>query len=173
MVKMLTQPIIRPESLADRPAIAEVIEKAFWGKPYAEGDEAELVDKLRESNALSVSLVAELSGRVIGQIVFSPAVASDGSDGWFALGPLAVLPDYQGKGIGSKLVRCGLNALAKLDAHGCILVGDSEYYSRFGFELSPLNAPHDEPPDHFMVKVLAGPLPQGVIAFHEAFKIET
>lgn len=167
---MLKQLIIRPECHVDHTAIADVIEKAFCGKPYADGDESELVDKLRKRNALSVSLVAELDGAVIGQIAFSPATASDGCERWYALGPLAVLPEYQGLGIGSQLVQCGLKAISELDANGCILVGDLDYYSRFGFELSPSNAPHGEPLEHFMVKLLAGSLPQGPISFHEAFK---
>lgn len=167
---MLKQPIVRPECCADHAAIADLIEKAFFGKPYADGDESELVDKLRQREALSVSLVAELDGKIIGQIAFSPAVASDGSERWYALGPLAVLPEYQGMGIGSQLVQRGLKAIAELNANGCILVGDLGYYGRFGFELSPSNVPHGEPPEHFMVKLFAGPLPQGSISFHEAFK---
>ena len=168
---MLKQLIIRPECHGDHTAIADVIEKAFYGKPYADGDESELVDKLRQRSALSVSLVAELDGTVIGQIAFSPAAASDGCERWYALGPLAVLPEYQGLGIGSQLVERGLNAISELDANGCILVGDLEYYSRFGFELSPSNAPHSEPLKHFMVKLLAGPLPQGPISFHAISKV--
>lgn len=167
---MLKQPIVRREGYADRTAIADVIDKAFCGKPYADGDESELVDKLRQQNALSVSLVAELDGTIVGHIAFSLATPSDGSEGWYALGPLAVLPEYQGMGIGSQLVWCGLKAIAELDANGCILVGDVEYYRRFGFELSHSNVPHGEPPDHFMVKLLAGSLPQGPISFHEAFE---
>ena len=95
-------------------------EVPFAGKPYAAGDEAELVEKLRFQNVLSVSLVAETEGAVVGQTAFSPAQASDGTAKWYALGPVSVLPARQGKGIGSRLVRAGLQAISELGADGCI-----------------------------------------------------
>jgi putative acetyltransferase len=137
--------------------------------PYADGDEAELVEVLRFRNALSVSLVAELEGAIVGQIAFSPAHASGGSAGWYALGPVAVLPAHQGGGIGSALIRTGLQAIIELGASGCILTGAPAFYSRFGFTLSRENAPPGESAEYFMVKLLRGDLPIGPIRFHEAF----
>jgi putative acetyltransferase len=159
---------IRPERVDDHVAIGDVIRSAFAGMPYADGDEAELVEALRRDNVLSVSLVAELGHTVVGQVAFSPAQASDGSR-WYALGPVAVLPAHQRAGIGSTLVRAGLQAIPELGASGCILVGDPAYYARFGFNLSPANAPAGEPSEFFMVKVLAGCQPKGPISFHAAF----
>jgi predicted N-acetyltransferase YhbS len=137
--------------------------------PYADGDEAELVEALRGDNALSVSLVAELDDTVVGQVALSPAQASDGSQAWYALGPVSVLPAYQGAGVGSKLVRAGLDAIVELGADGCILVGDPAYYVRFGFRVSPSNAPVGQPKEAFMVKLLGGRKPRGPISFHPAF----
>lgn len=163
--------IIRAERPTDHVVIAGVIKAAFAGMPYADGDEDELVDTLRREGALSVSLVAELAGAVIGQITFSPATASDGSSDWFALGPLAVLPAHQRAGIGAALVHAGLRAIAidELRANGCILTGNPAYYARFGFGLSPSNTTPGEPAEFFMVKLLRGRLPTGPICFHPAF----
>jgi putative acetyltransferase len=155
--------------LSDVHAIGDLIRSAFSGMPYAEGDEAELVDALRAQGALSVSLVAESEGTIVGQVAFSPARASGGRLGWYALGPLAVLPTHQRRGIGSALVHAGLDAISELGAGGCILVGDPSYYSRFGFQLSPENTPPGQPAAFFMVKLLRGQLPVGPIRFHEAF----
>jgi predicted N-acetyltransferase YhbS len=160
---------IRRECHDDYLSIGNVISAAFSGKPYADGDEAELVEALRRENALSVLLVAELEGTVIGQVAFSPAQASDGTRGWYALGPVAVLPAHQRTGIGSKLVHAGLQAITELGANGCILVGDPAYYTRFGFRLSPSNTPGGESTEFFMVKLLGHQQPTGPIYFHRAF----
>lgn len=160
---------IRPERSNDVEAIGQLIKSAFLGMPYADGDEAELVEALRSQNALPVSLVAERDGRIVGQVAFSPARASGGAPGWYALGPVAVLPAHQGGGIGSALIRAGLQAVFELGASGCILTGDPAYYARFGFMLSGKSAPPGEPAEFFMVKLLRGRIPAGPIRFHEAF----
>jgi putative acetyltransferase len=160
---------IRPERPGDAAAIGEVVTAAFLGRPYAEGDEAELVEKLRALGALSVSLVAELDGAIVGQVALSPARAPDGAAAWYGLGPVAVLPAHQLRGIGSALVRAGLDAIAARGASGCILVGSPAYYSRFGFVLAPALCPPGQPAEYFQVKLLGGPLPAGPIRFHEAF----
>ena len=166
---MSPDPTIRPERHEDHVAIGNVISAAFAGKPYADGDEAELVEKLRRANALSVSSVAEVQGAVVGQVAFSTARESGGAPGWYALGPVAVLPDHQRVGIGSKLIRDGLRLITESGANGCILVGDPAYYTRFGFRLSPSNAPVGEPAEFFMVKLLGHQQPSGPISFHGAF----
>jgi len=160
---------IRPERSGDFEAIGQVIDSAFLGMPYAAGDEAELVEVLRSQNALSVSLVAERDGKIIGQAAFSPARDEAGAPGWFALGPVAVLPADQGRGIGSALIRAGLQEILERGARGCILTGNPAYYTRFGFVLSGEHAPPSEPAEFFMVKLLGGSLPAGPIHFHRAF----
>ena len=166
---MTSEVEIRPERPDDIDAIGELIDSAFFGMPYADGDEADLVKELRAQDALSVSLVAELEGTIVGQVAFSPARAPGGMAGWYALGPVAVVPARQRSGIGSTLVRAGIEAISELGALGCILTGDPAYYSRFGFEPAPQNAPPGEPAEFFMVKLLAGRLPADPIRFHEAF----
>jgi putative acetyltransferase len=166
---MPTDVTIRAERPDDHDVLGEVIAAAFAGKPYADGDEAALLVALRRRNALALSLVAEVGGAAVGQAAFSPARASDGAGEWYALGPVAVLPAHQGRGVGSALVRAGLDALARRGAAGCILVGDAAYYRRFGFDVCPENAPPGQPADHFMVRVLGGRRPEGPISFHPAF----
>ncbi len=161
--------VLRPERAGDYDALGDLITAAFAGKPYAEGDEADLLVALRRANALTVSLVADLHGDVVGQAAFSPAKPADGSQRWYALGPVAVLPAHQRTGIGSALVRAGLKRLTALGADGCIVVGDPAYYTRFGFAVRPEHAPAGQPPTHFMTKVLGRRPPDGPIAFHDAF----
>jgi putative acetyltransferase len=165
----VTNVLVRAERSEDHASIGDVIRAAFRGRPYAAGDEAELVDELRRAGALVVSLVAELRGVVIGQIAFSPAYPADGSALWYALGPVAVLPEYQLGGIGSQLIERGLQAIGAMNAAGCILTGNPDYYRRFGFVVSPSHAPADEPAEFFMIKALGGRLPSGPIRFHPAF----
>jgi putative acetyltransferase len=160
---------IRRERVGDEEAIGAIIRQAFHGKAYADGNEDMLVDALRSRGALAVSLVAELGDELIGQIVFSPAMATDSSSGWFTLGPLSVRPEYQGQGVGAMLVEAGLAAITALGASGCILTGDPGYYSRFGFHVSPSNAPGNEPPEYFMIKLLAAAEVHGPVNFHEVF----
>ena len=160
---------IRAERTDDEETISQVIKSAFLGMPYADGDESELVVALRAQNALSVSLVAELEGAIVGHIAFSPARSSPGESRWYALGPVAVLPAHQRLCIGSKLVLTGLQRVFDLGAFGCVLTGNPAYYSRFGFAVSPGNAPPGEPAKFFMVKLLRGKLPTGPIHFHKAF----
>jgi putative acetyltransferase len=166
---MVSYLIIRTEHPKDVGAIGALIREAFLGHPHSQGAEDLLVETLRRQSGLTVSLVAEVDGRVAGYIAFSPAYPEDGTSKWFALGPVAVSPGLQRQRIGSLLVAHGLTALEGLRAAGCILVGGARYYSRFGFERMPCLAPPTEPAEHFMVKVLAGPLPTTPVHFHPAF----
>lgn len=160
---------MRRESPADADAIRRVTFEAFESMPFAGGNEHELVDALRAAGALVVSLVAELDERVVGHIAFSPARAADGSSGWYALGPVSVLPAYQRSGIGSALIRAGLQEISALGAIGCILTGNPDYYSRFGFERAPNLAPPAEPAEYFMVRTAGAADQSGPFSFHEAF----
>ena len=119
--------IIRPESANDYHSIRCILIAAFADHPFSHQTEHLIVEALRASNALTVALVAEVDGKVVGHIAFSP-VWIDGMDcKWFALGPVAVLPDFQRQGIGKSLVEEGLQAIRSLGAQGCVLVGDPAY----------------------------------------------
>ena len=131
----MTQKIlIRDETKDDAAVITEVTVAAFESLEISSHTEQFIVEALRSAQALTLSLVAEVDGRVVGHIAFSPVDISDGTDNWYGLGPVSVLPMYQRMGIGKALIEEGLARLKALGAKGCCLVGHPEYYRKFGFE---------------------------------------
>jgi putative acetyltransferase len=163
---------IRSETSADVGAIAEVTAAAFRTLAISSHTEQFIIAALRAAEALTISLVAEADGRVLGHIAFSPVTISDGSPGWYGLGPVSVLPEHQRRGIGSALIREGISRLKGLGARGCCLVGHPEYYRRFGFQ-NPRGLGHDGVPQEvFFALSFDGHLPQGVVEFHVGFKAE-
>lgn len=115
--------LIRPETDADVDAITEVTVSAFKTLAISGHTEQFIVAALRAARALTVSLVAEAEGRVVGHIAFSPVTLSDGTQDWYGLGPVSVLPAYQRQGIGKALIEAGLARLTSLGARGVCLVG--------------------------------------------------
>jgi putative acetyltransferase len=167
---MRTGIFIRSETDADVGPIADVTIAAFSTLPISNHTEQFIIAALRAANALTVSLVAEMEGRVVGHIAFSPVVMSDGSPGWYGLGPVSVLPEYQRQGIGGALIPEGLSRLKGLGARGCCLVGHPEYYKRFGFR-NPRGLVHEGvPEDVFFAMSFDGHIPKGTVEFHEGFK---
>lgn len=166
---------IRTETPEDLAAIHAIEAAAFKGEAHAE-----LVNRLREDGALLLSHVAELDGALVGHAAYSPLTITDG-DSVFqlpALGPIAVDPPVQGRGIGSALVRAGLNAMRELGYGLLFLVGSPRYYPRFGFQpAQPLGFSSDYvepggPHEHFMVALLEERAPahvRGHVRFHPAF----
>ena len=170
---MVNNPIlIRDERAEDADVITAVTVAAFETLAISNHTEQMIVEALRASGALTVSLVAELDGCVVGHIAFSPVTMSDGTDGWYGLGPVSVLPTYQRMGIGSALINEGLARLQKLGARGCCLVGHPEYYGRFGFEHVDVLVFEGVPPEAFFVLAFDGHVPHGSVAFHEAFAVD-
>lgn len=161
--------IIRNETPADISAITEVTLAAFKTLDVSNQTEHFIVEALRAAKALAVSLVAELEGRVVGHIAFSPVTMSDGTPGWYGLGPVSVLPELQRQGIGSALIKEGLARLKALGAQGCCLVGHPDYYGRFGFRNGEGLGLEGVPPEAFFALAFSGPMPQGSVTFHEAF----
>jgi putative acetyltransferase len=164
--------LIRDETPADVDAISDVTLAAFQTLKPGHRTEPAIVTGLRAAGALTVSLVAELDGRVVGHIAFSPVTISDGTPGWCGLGPVSVAPELHRQGIGGALVREGLTRLRALGARGCCLVGHPEYYGRFGFEHVEGLGVEGVPPHVFFALAFDGIMPQGVVGFHEAFGAE-
>lgn len=161
--------IIRAERAQDHSAITGVNFEAFTHLGMGEVTEHLMVERLREAGALSVSLVAELAGRVVGHIAFSPVTLSNGVSGWYCLGPVSVLPELHRKGIGGLLIRKGLEELKASGAAGCCLVGHPEYYGRFGF-IHPEGMFYEGvDPQVFFALSFSGEYPPGRVAFHSAF----
>ncbi len=161
--------VIRPETPADYAAIRAITRRAFAPMPFAGGNEQDLIDRFRDAGALALSLVAKQDGAVVGQVTFTEAFAADGSPGWYALGPIAVAPEWQKRHIGSQLIEAGLAMLREREAAGCVLVGDPVYYKRFGFRLYPDLCPDGEPADYYQILPLRVTVPDAVIAFHPLF----
>jgi putative acetyltransferase len=166
--------IIRDETDADVSAITEVTIAAFKTLDISNKTEQYIIEALRAAKALTVSLVAEVDGRVVGHIAFSPVTISDsdGSRNWYGLGPVSVLPDYQRKGVGKALISEGLARLNELKAQGCCLVGHPGYYERFGFKNIPGLVHEGVPQEVFFALPFAGHTPQGSVTFHESFNAD-
>lgn len=169
---MTTKIQIRDETPRDIDAIADLTIAAFATLAISQHTEHYVVATLRAAGALAVSLVAELEGRIVGHIAFSPVGMSDGSDGWYGLGPVSVLPAHQRAGIGAALIEAGLARLKALDAQGCCLVGHPQYYPRFGFRNVAGLALPGVPPEAFFALSFDGHIPQGTVMFHEAFNTD-
>jgi putative acetyltransferase len=162
---------IRPETEADRAAIRAVYEAAFETPA-----EADLVEALHGKGLSLVSLVAEVDGRVVGHILFSPVSLNEHAHlNLMGLGPMAVAPDRQRGGIGSALVRAGLAHCTDLGCRAVVVVGHPEYYPRFGFapaDRYALRCEYDVPKDVFMVTELeTGALTgaSGLVRYDDAF----
>ncbi len=163
--------IVRPETEKDLAAIQSINVAAFADHPFSHQTEHLIVNALRDAGALTLSLVAEDAGEVVGHIAFSPALI-DGNDlKWFTLGPIAVAPNRQRQGIGSRLVETGIETLRRLGANGCLLVGDPAYYLRFGFRHSQSLSVEHVPPEYFMCLPLAGEIPHGAVEHHPGFYV--
>jgi putative acetyltransferase len=162
--------LIRDEKSTDYKAISEVTLAAFEKMEISNHTEQFIIEALRSAKALSVSLIAEVDGRVVGHIAFSPVTMSDGTKDWYGLGPVSVHPDFQHKGIGKALIREGLSRLKDLKAKGSCLVGHPQYYRQFGFENVEGLIHEGVPPEVFFVLSFDGNIPQGHVVFHEGFK---
>ena len=162
----------RPESPEDIAAIAEVNRQAF-GQP----GEADLVDELRAVGALSLSMVAEADGKVVGHVAFSPMRLDQQPDTPRALGlgPMAVLPEYQNQGIGLGLLQAGLDACRQQGAEIVLVLGHPKFYPRAGFEVASgfgIRCEYNAPEEAFMaIELVAGSIAQyaGVAHYHPAF----
>jgi putative acetyltransferase len=163
--------LIRAEEHGDWAAVHAVNVSAFE-RPA----EANLVDALREHAQPIVSLVAEDNGAIVGQIMFSPvSLSGDPALEIMGLAPMAVLPGHQRRGIGSALVRAGLEQCRQLGFGAVVVLGHPAYYPRFGFSPSArcgIGCEYEVPEDVFMVLELrAGFLrgASGKVRYHAAF----
>lgn len=141
-------PTVRDETPADAAAVRDVVTRAF-----GRADEAGLVDALRAAGKATVALVAVGDAAVVGHVLFSP-VTLDGAPFGVGLAPLAVAPEAQRRGVGGALVLAGL-ARCRDGGHGiAVVLGDPDYYGRFGFvaaERHGIRSEYDVPPGAFQV----------------------
>jgi putative acetyltransferase len=164
--------LIRSEEHGDSAAVHGVNEAAF-----DTAAEADLVDILREQARPVISLVAESGGAIVGHIMFSPVtLPGHPTLRLMGLGPMAVAPALQRRGIGSALVRAGLERCRQIGSGAVVVLGHPEYYPRFGFLSSTrfgIDCEFDVPSEVFMAMELEDGRLRGVsgrIEYHPAFR---
>jgi len=164
---------IRPETPEDVDSIRYVNEQAF-----GQENESKLIEKLRNRGVLTITLVAILDSEIVGHIAFSPVVIESRLSSFeaIALAPMAVLPAYQRKGIGSQMVRAGLEECQRLGHEIVVVLGHHDYYPRFGFVLARpkgIDCEFEVPEEAWMILelregALAGR--QGIVRFQPEFE---
>ncbi len=163
---------IRPETTSDIAAIHALTAAAFRDAAHSSHTEPFIVDALRAAGQLTISLVAEDAGVIVGHAAVSPVVLSDGSMSWHGLGPVSVFPDRQKQGIGSCLIRQTLEMLQEQGVAGCVVLGDPAYYRRFGFRPAPDLVLPDVPAEYFQALAFGGPTPNATVQYHEGFNAQ-
>lgn len=161
--------LIRFETAADVGAIHALTYAAFEPMPFSDNTEARIIRDLRAAGDLTISLVAEEDGEIIGHVAFSP-VAIDGIHrGWFGLGPISVKSERQRQGIGKALILKGLDLLRERGASGCALIGNPDIYGQVGFE-SDGNLRYGDFDTRLVQRIVfKGPPPSGMLTFAPAF----
>lgn len=160
---------IRRERPGDADAIHALTRAAFATARHSSHTEQFIVDALRDAGVLAVSLVADDEGRIVGHVALSPVQLSDGSPGWYGLGPISVLPARQGQGVGTALMRAAIEALEANGAAGCVLLGEPGYYARFGFEATPRLRLPGVPAEYFQALRLRGSWPDAEVTYDASF----
>jgi len=160
---------VRPAQEGEERAISKLIDAAFAGAEHSGGNEAAIVRGLRANGALALSLVVAEQDRLVGHLAFSPVTIAGRAISWFGLGPVAVLPERQRRGIGAALIAAGLGQLAADGANGCVVLGEPGYYSRFGFSADPQLWLAGVPAEYFQALRLRGDPPRGEVRYHAAF----
>lgn len=164
---------VRKETPSDVTAIETVTVAAFKNAAHTAHTEQFIIRALRNAGALSVSLVAEENGEVIGHVAVSPITISNGATAWYGLGPISVAPAHQGRGVGAQLMDHALTELRSLGAAGCVVLGEPGYYSRFGFTAEPSLMLPGVPAEYFQSISFNGSLPSGEVSYHAAFSAES
>lgn len=162
---------IRHERPTDVAAIHALTEAAFADMAYSSRTEARIIDALRAAGALTLSLVAERDGEIIGHAGFSPVLIDGADHGWHGLGPVSVTPGLQRGGVGQAVIFEGLRRLQALGSAGCVVLGHPGYYGRFGFEMDPQLSYRNASSGHFRRLVFNGPAPRGEVSYHPAFDV--
>ena len=152
---------LRQENENDYKSVFQLIEKAFEKEEHSDHQEQFLVERLRKSDAFipELSIVAEVGNEIVGHILLTKLEVKNDSESFqsLALAPVSVLPEFQGKGIGSKLILHSHKVAKDLGYKSIILLGHQDYYPRFGYELCKkynIEMPFDVPAENCMVIAL-------------------
>lgn len=165
---------IRPERKCDFDEIRLVVKTAFAGAEHTDGDEHNLIDRLRDTDEYipELSLIAEVNGRIVGYAMFSRI--NIGIAKALALAPLAVLPGFQNHGIGRALIEAGHRKAIEGDYCCSVVLGSPDYYTKSGYlpALSfGITAPFDLPSQFYMVFPFKPDIPHGTVRYSQAFGI--
>jgi len=162
---------IRPETPVDYQAIHDLTQAAFAPMAFADGDEGDVINQMRDDGDLTLSLVAE-TDQIIGHVALSPAQISDAQGTWYGLGPISVRADHQRQGIGTQLAKAGLAHLTGIGAAGCVLIGNPVVYGPMGF-ISDGGLTHGGlDPKLVQYITLNGARPKGEVLFAPALQVD-
>lgn len=168
--------IVRKEEEKDYPRVYEINKLAF-----EQENESKLIEKIRKGNNFipELSIVAEVDNQIVGHILFSKIqIVGDSVYETLALGPMAVIPQFQKQGIGSLLIRKGIETAKELGFDSIIVLGHKEYYPKFGFQPASkwkIKCPFDAPDEVFMaIELVKGALEgkSGVVRYPDEFMEE-
>jgi putative acetyltransferase len=162
---------IRKEQPTDIQAIDKLTQAAFESIEYSSHTEHLIVKTLRERGQLILSLVAVQNDEIIGHVAISPVRLSSGETDWYGLGPISVQPNLQGQGIGHQLMTEVLKQLESLGASGCVLLGDPNYYQRFGFQPQPSLTLKAVPAEYFQAISFKQTFPHAEVFYDAAFYV--
>ncbi|MGP6174033.1 GNAT family N-acetyltransferase [Corynebacterium sp. A21] len=166
----MDKPWIRREAEADITAIRHIVARSYEQAEYSAHNLPKIVESLRDADVLSLSLVAIQGLDLAGYIAASPITISDGTGGWYGLGPVAVDPEYQNAGIGRALMEAALKELREGGAGGVVSLGDPEFYLRFGFRKIEGLAFRNAPEGQLLALNLGdSTTPQDFVSYHAAF----
>jgi putative hydrolase of HD superfamily len=161
---------VRNEHSDDLDTISQLTEAAFRNEEHSSHTEQFIVTALRNAGQLSVSLVAVEDGKIIGHVAISPVTMSSGATVWYGLGPISVWPERQHQGIGSALMKAALAQLQSLGGVGCVVLGNPDYYGRFGFKHQPELTLPGVPQEYFQALSFGADFPTGEVKYHAAFE---
>lgn len=168
--------VIRKEEPEDYKAVYSVVKQAFEGAEHSDGNEQNLVNRLREGDAFipQLSLVAEVDCEIVGHIMFTKAQVGDNEV--LALAPLSVLPEHQGKGIGTALIDEGHKIAEELGFGYSVVLGSERFYPRAGYKPADelgIKSPFNVPRENFMACKInkSAPSVRGTIKYAEEFGV--
>lgn len=160
---------IRKEQPVDIAAIVHISEAAFRHHPHSSPTKQHIISGHRQDGELTLSIAAEENRTVIGLVAVSPVTFSPEQSGWHGLGSISVRPDRQRQSIDTRLTTAALDRLQVLDVSGCVVLGDPDYYGRFGCSNHPHLVLPGVPPEHFQALAFRGQAPAGSAPFPRAF----
>lgn len=167
---MLSDLKLRNEQIRDIEQICKLTQTAFAHAEHTSHTEHLIVNALRDAQQLTISLVTELDHEIIAHAAISPITISSGVQDWYGLGPVSVAPQYQQQGIGKQLIQHALQQLKALGGAGCVVLGEPDYYAKFGFIPQPTLVLEGVPAEYFQALSFFQQIPDGIVKYHVAFE---